>query len=110
MIIHQNPLIGNKWCLPFLGSDKPVVMRSQRHFYFHDKKRPTQFNVYFTVGSLLSTVLFAMFASVIGLMAQFSCGRNLLRKVIIFRKTLLYILKIFLEMIKEALWGNFLKM
>lgn len=30
----------NSWCIPFLGSDKSVVMRTQYSDYFCNKQRP----------------------------------------------------------------------
>lgn len=44
-VIHHSELV-NKWCLPFLGSDRPVVLRSQRFLYEHEKKRPIQMQAY----------------------------------------------------------------
>lgn len=44
-IIHKSDLV-NGWCLPFLGSDRSVVIRSQRYLYEHEKKRPIQMQAY----------------------------------------------------------------
>lgn len=43
--IHKSELV-NAWCLPFMGSDRPVVLRSQRFLYEHEKKRPIQIQTY----------------------------------------------------------------
>jgi hypothetical protein len=34
--LHKNPIV-KSWCLPFPGSDRSVVMRSQRYFYEKEK-------------------------------------------------------------------------
>lgn len=44
-IIHKSDVVSG-WCLPFLGSDRPVVMRSQRYLYEREKKRPIQMQAY----------------------------------------------------------------
>lgn len=44
-IIHKSDVV-NAWCLPFLGSDRPVVLRSQRYLYEKEKKRPIQMQAY----------------------------------------------------------------
>lgn len=44
-VIHKSDLV-NAWCLPFLGSDRPVVLRTQRFLYEHEKKRPIQMQAY----------------------------------------------------------------
>lgn len=44
-IIHKSDLV-NAWCLPFLGSDRSVVGRSQRYLFEHEKKRPIQMQAY----------------------------------------------------------------
>ena len=72
----------NAWCLPFPGSDRSVVMRSQRFFFENDKKRPVQMTAYVKCTSLLAAILMIMSAAVFGLMASFKIGRTLLEKVV----------------------------
>uniref|UniRef100_A0A1I8PW73 Saccharopine dehydrogenase NADP binding domain-containing protein n=1 Tax=Stomoxys calcitrans TaxID=35570 RepID=A0A1I8PW73_STOCA len=67
-------------CLPFPGSDRSVVMRSQRFLYEQDKKRPIQMHAYVAFGSYLTACLVAMAAVTFGLLAKFSFGRRLLLK------------------------------
>lgn len=43
--IHKSEII-DKWCLPFPGSDRSVVMRSQRILFENDQKRPVQLRAY----------------------------------------------------------------
>lgn len=44
-IIHKSNLV-NAWVLPFLGSDRSVIQRSQRVLYETEKKRPIQVQTY----------------------------------------------------------------
>ncbi|KAL7727007.1 hypothetical protein ACLKA6_010050 [Drosophila palustris] len=70
----------NKVCLPFPGSDRSVVMRSQRFLYEHDKKRPVQMHAYIGFPSWIIAAAVALFATIFGLMAKFQFGRTLLLK------------------------------
>lgn len=47
-LLHRAKISDSRWCLPFPGSDRSVVMRSQRYFYDNDKKRPVQMKAYVT--------------------------------------------------------------
>lgn len=77
-VVHKSPLVGNKWCLPFMGSDRSVVMRSQRYFYEKEEKRPVQMRPYFATPSLFHTVLIMFVGLVFGIMTRFCLGRSLL--------------------------------
>lgn len=79
-VFHQNPIV-NMWCLPFPGSDRSVVMRSQRYFYENEKKRPVQMAAYVECPSLIAAILMLLGAAVFGLFASFKLGRYLLEKV-----------------------------
>lgn len=70
----------HKVCLPFPGSDRSVVMRSQRFLFEHDKKRPVQMHAYIGFPSWIAAAAVALFATIFGLMAKFQFGRNLLLK------------------------------
>lgn len=76
--IHKSELAGNRWCLPFLGSDRSVVSRSQRYFFDKDKKRPVQMRAYIAFGSIFYVLAVIVVASIFGIMAKFSLGRRLL--------------------------------
>lgn len=78
-VLHQNPIV-KSWCLPFPGSDRSVVMRSQRYFYEKEKKRPIQMAVYFQCSSIIAAILTILSAVVFGLLASFKVGRSLLEK------------------------------
>ncbi|EDW84892.1 uncharacterized protein Dwil_GK14366 [Drosophila willistoni] len=82
-VLKQRPLMFrstevDKVCLPFPGSDRSVVMRSQRFLYDNDKKRPVQMHAYICFPSWLVAITVAFFASIFGLMAKFQVGRRLL--------------------------------
>lgn len=44
-VIHKSPG-DDLWCVPFPGSDKSVVERSQRYMYENENKRPIQYMEY----------------------------------------------------------------
>lgn len=67
-------------CLPFLGSDKTVVRRSENYKYNVHRERPVQCETYFRVGSWMKGVMVIMAASVFAIMAKFSFGRRLLKR------------------------------
>jgi len=70
--------ITESWCLPFMGSDKSVMTRTQRSF-FHDKdQRPTQIQAYLQCKSLLSALTLIMVGILFGILASFKLGRTLL--------------------------------
>lgn len=84
-ILKHRPLIFkssevNKVCLPFPGSDRSVVMRSQRFLYEHEKKRPVQMHAYIGFSSWIAAITVALFATFFGLMTKFQIGRKLLIK------------------------------
>lgn len=47
-IIHKSELV-DAWCLPFMGSDRSVVLRSQRVLYETEHKRPVQVQTYMQI-------------------------------------------------------------
>ncbi|KAH8232748.1 hypothetical protein KR038_006880 [Drosophila bunnanda] len=84
-VLRPRPLVFrstevNKVCLPFPGSDRSVVMRSQRFLYEHDKKRPVQMQAYVGFPSWIAAGVVILFASIFGLMSKFQIGRTLLLK------------------------------
>ncbi|XP_031631125.1 saccharopine dehydrogenase-like oxidoreductase [Contarinia nasturtii] len=78
-VIHKSDVV-NAWCLPFMGSDRPVVLRSQRFFYEQEKKRPIQMQAYVQFKSLLTVLLVSLMGVVFGLLTKCSFGRQLLLK------------------------------
>jgi len=70
--------ITDSWCLPFMGSDKSVMTRTQRSF-FHDKdQRPTQIQAYLQLSSLFSALTLIFVGILFGILASFKLGRALL--------------------------------
>lgn len=80
-LIHKSEIVNNAWVLPFLGSDKSVVQRSQRFLYEHDKKRPAQVACYMAVKSLLAVLVMGIFGLIFGVLTKFKFGRYLLLTV-----------------------------
>lgn len=77
-LLHKSPLVENKWCLPFLGSDRSVVMRSQRFLYETEGKRPVQMRPYFATPSLVHSFLIMLVGLVFGILTRFCLGRKML--------------------------------
>jgi short subunit dehydrogenase-like uncharacterized protein len=77
-IIHRGEVVRNRWCLPFAGSDRSVVMRSQRYFFEKDNQRPIQMRAYIAFGSLMQVIVVAFLGSVFGLFTKTSFTRRLL--------------------------------
>lgn len=75
---HRSSLVRDNWCIPFLGSDRSVAMRSQRHFYDHEKQRPVQLATYAAIGSIFNVILLAIFGGIFGILARLAVGRKLL--------------------------------
>lgn len=70
----------NKWCAPFLGADRAVMLRSQRHFYEVEKKRPAQVQTYIALPNLIGAIGAMFFGAIFVLLCQFSWTRSLLLK------------------------------
>lgn len=68
------------YCLPFPGSDRTVVKRSEVFKYNTKRERPIYCETYFRVGSVFAGLMIVMVASVFGVLAKFSGGRYLLKK------------------------------
>lgn len=76
--IHKSQIVGNRWCLPFPGSDRSVVMRSQRHFFDKDKQRPVQMHAYVAFDSFFHVLAVIFVAAIFAILSRFSFGRSLL--------------------------------
>lgn len=68
----------DKWCLPFPGSDRSIVQRTQRYNFDTKKQRPVQFIPYFCRPSRFAAYAMALFAVIFAFMAKFSITRSLL--------------------------------
>eukprot|EP00092_Neocalanus_flemingeri_P018792 GFUD01020350.1.p1 GENE.GFUD01020350.1~~GFUD01020350.1.p1 ORF type:complete len:421 (-),score=109.24 GFUD01020350.1:86-1348(-) len=75
--LHYSNIV-NTWCMPFMGSDKSVMTRTQRGF-FHDKEqRPTNLACYAQFQSLWSCFMLMIVGLVFGILANYTWGRTLL--------------------------------
>jgi len=75
--IHKSKLV-NSWCMPFPGSDRSVMNRTQRSRYHQDNKRPAQVGCYVQISSLLWVFLTMLMGFMFGLLAKWKYGRVLL--------------------------------
>lgn len=109
--MHQTEEVGDSkstWCLKFPGSDRTVMLRSERYRYELEKKRPSQIQAYvqvcnfrtmrlkvkgkrlclrtesllifFQFSSLFMSLLTMFIGAVFGIFASFKFGRYLLEK------------------------------
>jgi len=67
------------WCLPFLGSDKSVVNRSQYFDYVMHKQRPVAIDTYLRMKSLFWAVLLSIWLLIFSFFIQFEWSRKLLK-------------------------------
>ncbi|KFB46018.1 AGAP002652-PA-like protein [Anopheles sinensis] len=79
-VLHKSSIVDGWWSVPFPGSDRSVVMRSQRHFYDVEKKRPIQMKAYIAFESLLHVLGVALVAIIFSILSRFKFGRQLLLK------------------------------
>ncbi|RWS27573.1 hypothetical protein B4U80_06290 [Leptotrombidium deliense] len=68
----------NGYCLPFPGSDRSVVKRTQMHNYLLYKERPTDFEAYFVLPSLYSLLIMFFCALLFLICIPFKIGRYLM--------------------------------
>lgn len=80
-VIHKSRVVDG-WAVPFLGSDRSVVLRSQRYFYNHDKKRPIRMQTYLNIRSFFDLIVVILCGCLFGALLNFKFGRRLLLKVI----------------------------
>ncbi|RCN39424.1 saccharopine dehydrogenase [Ancylostoma caninum] len=76
--IHEKELDG--WALPFMGSDKSIVNRSQYYDAVTNGKRPAYVETYLRVSSLLWAALLAGWLTIFALLCQFKFTRGILQK------------------------------
>lgn len=77
---HKNSK--GKWSVPFPGSDRSVVKRSQRYFFENEKLRPIQANTYLVFPSIFFAFFVVLFSAVFLAFSKFQLGRKLLLKVL----------------------------
>lgn len=67
------------WCLPFPGSDRSVMVRTQRELYHVKEEYPAQIQCYVQM-SLLNCIVTIMVGAIFGILASFRAGRKLLER------------------------------
>jgi len=75
--LHKSK-VTNGWCVPFFGSDKSVVLRSQRYLYEKEKKKPVQYQAYIEFPSFFYAAIVVVLGTIFGFLAKYSFGRKLL--------------------------------
>lgn len=75
-VFHSDAVDG--YCIPFPGSDRSIVNRTQAYIYTENKQRPIQFTAYARIPSLFYTVMAVVFGSIFGALASFGIGRYIL--------------------------------
>ncbi|GBM97113.1 Saccharopine dehydrogenase-like oxidoreductase [Araneus ventricosus] len=68
------------WCVPFIGSDRSVVMRSQMYNYQFKNERPVQVQTYMRSKSLIAAIATLVMGAIFMFMTKFALGRDLLEK------------------------------
>lgn len=76
--VNQEPL--NGWALPFLGSDKSIVQRSQYYDYHVNGKKAVHISTYFSLGSLFWSILVTGWLTIFAIFCMFKPTRKLLQK------------------------------
>lgn len=76
----RNDELEGVWAVPFPGSDRSVVSRTQFFNYEYSEERSINLSCYYTVANRWRVFLFGLFGVVFGLFASTKCGRSLLKK------------------------------
>uniref|UniRef100_A0A183GIB7 Sacchrp_dh_C domain-containing protein n=1 Tax=Heligmosomoides polygyrus TaxID=6339 RepID=A0A183GIB7_HELPZ len=76
--IQEKELDG--WALPFMGSDKSIVNRSQYYDATVNGRRPVHVETYLRLESLFWTAMLALWLTVFAILAQFKFTRSFLQK------------------------------
>ncbi|UJR36584.1 hypothetical protein I4U23_029303 [Adineta vaga] len=84
--IHRKPIFKTNiqgkpiWAVPFPGSDKSVVQRTQYFNYTKLEKKPIRFQPYLQMPSFISTIKLVFFGLIFSIFAKFQFGVQLLLK------------------------------
>lgn len=68
------------WCIPFIGSDRSVVQRTQMFNYQFKNERPVQVQCYMKMNSFFTSVVTLMMGAIFMLMTKFSIGCYMLER------------------------------
>ena len=74
---HKSSMV-DSWCMPFPGSDRSVMMRTQRARYHTDNKRPVQISSHVQISSLFWVYVWTILGYIFGILANYKFGRTLL--------------------------------
>ncbi|PAV85250.1 hypothetical protein WR25_22262 [Diploscapter pachys] len=75
--INEKELDG--WAVPFMGSDKAIVNRSQYYDATVRGERPVHIETYFRIGTMIRAIMLFMWLSVFAILAQFAPTRKFLQ-------------------------------
>lgn len=75
-VFHSDAVDG--YCMPFPGSDRSIVNRTQVYNYTESKLRPVQFTAYMKLPSLFYTIMTVICGTIFGALASFGVGRYIL--------------------------------
>uniref|UniRef100_UPI0037E88898 saccharopine dehydrogenase-like oxidoreductase n=1 Tax=Semicossyphus pulcher TaxID=241346 RepID=UPI0037E88898 len=67
-----------QYTIPFMGSDRSVVKRTQRYLYEEEQQSPVQYSPYVGIGGVFSVVKLLCGGLLFWVMVKFSLGRKLL--------------------------------
>uniref|UniRef100_A0A1I7XHU5 Sacchrp_dh_C domain-containing protein n=1 Tax=Heterorhabditis bacteriophora TaxID=37862 RepID=A0A1I7XHU5_HETBA len=76
--IKEDELDG--WALPFPGSDKSIVNRSQYYDCLNNGRRPLHIETYLRLSSLFWTLMLALWVSIFSILVQLPIARKILQK------------------------------
>lgn len=72
--------VGNDWCIPFMGSDRSIGMRTQRYNYEHYKARSVQLSPFLRISSTFGLAMMMIVFPIFAFLAHFKLGRALLER------------------------------
>lgn len=76
--MHKSQVV-RSWVVPFLGSDKSVIRRTQRYFYESKGTRPIQIET-FLVMKPLHILIYTLYSNIFFILSKYQQGRELLLK------------------------------
>lgn len=77
--------------MPFMGSDKSVVQRTQYFMFKYRNDRPVQYEPYYTIESLASVFKVIIWAISFSFLSNSKFGRRLLQKVKLYKHNFIFL-------------------
>ncbi|GFY42239.1 saccharopine dehydrogenase-like oxidoreductase [Trichonephila inaurata madagascariensis] len=68
------------WCIPFIGSDRSVILRTQMYNFQFKNERPVQIQTYMKPHSFFTALATLVMGAIFMMMTKFALGRDLLEK------------------------------